>query len=69
LSGKNILTRRANQRHYSIITPLVNAHGPPDTALLRDRRQRIFTDNSSCTGSRTPNGRLRVANPRALPHP
>jgi hypothetical protein len=40
-SYENILTRRANQRHYSIIALLV--HGPAQQrALRRDCRQKPY---------------------------
>ena len=40
-SRENILTRRANQRHYSIVAQFVDAHGPAQQrALRRDCRQK-----------------------------
>jgi hypothetical protein len=32
--AKNILTRRANQRHYCIITQFANAHGRADNGIF-----------------------------------
>jgi len=44
-SCENILTRRANQWHYSIIAQQ-NTHGPArQRALWRDCRQKVLTDN------------------------
>src|SRR6266481_9759162 len=40
-SCENILTRRANQRHYSIIAQFAKRHGPArQRALRRDCRQK-----------------------------
>jgi hypothetical protein len=65
---KNILTRRANQRHNCIVPQLQNAHGPAQQrALRRDCTQKTLTHNRSSTGSPTRRIASRVAEPRALP--
>jgi hypothetical protein len=67
-SFENILTRRANQRHYSIITPFVKRPWPcPTTGASARLQAKNPYPQLKLHRLATANDRLRVAEPRALP--
>jgi len=67
-SRENILTRRANQRHYSIIEQFAKRPWPcPTTGSSARLQAKNPYSQLKLYWLATAKGRLRVAEPRALP--